>query len=141
VVRSSWAAGRITFLDSTPFANYPYPVSAPHEPRRQARRVIARVEGDALLLADWDIVFALAYVAGVEQRRTGITLVEWSAAHRLPESLRAVIDAGLVRRPVYITRIPPDWPDQYTFTPVLEDPPLFRLTSRSIPSGGPPAGN
>jgi hypothetical protein len=128
VVRSSWNAQRITFLDFiNEFASYPYPVRTPNEPRRQARLVIGRVEDNALLLADWETVFTLAYVAHIEQRRDGITTVEWSAQRRLSASLRSYINTNLAQRPVYINRIPPDWPFDYTFTPVIDDPPLFRV--------------
>jgi hypothetical protein len=131
VVRDSVLTGRITFLDRTEFAAYPYPVRTSEIPHRRAVEVVAQLEDNAIVFTDWGTVFTIYYVAHVEQGRTGIAAHEWFAHNDNPSSDSSVIryiDANLIRRPIYFTFIPERLRPLYTFAPVGEQIGLFRLT-------------
>jgi hypothetical protein len=95
------AAGKATFVSET----YPYPVDDLEEPRRLAEVIAASLPDDAFLMMDWQPLYAVYYVAVVEQGKTGITLAEptpYGTEDRvmppLVEQIRTALEAG---RPVY----------------------------------------
>lgn len=133
-VRGSLAAGRITFLDNTDFARYPYPVEEPEWPLERARVVAAALEDDALLYTDWGTVFTIFYVAHIEQEREGITVHEWfdpSDDAVVLDALTTYLDGQLEQRPVYINHIPPSLEGRYEFTPVAGIDWLYLIRPRT----------
>jgi hypothetical protein len=75
-LQKSWTAQRITFLDNSDYASYPYPVNDPQVPYRDAKQIISQVEDNAIIFTDWSMVYPLYYVAHVEEGRTGISIHE-----------------------------------------------------------------
>jgi len=133
LVRDSALAGRITFLDRTEYATYPYPIRAPEVPHQRAAQIVGQIEDNAIVFTDWGTVFTIYYVAHVEQARTGIAAHEWFAQNDDPASNSSVfryIDANLNQRPIYFTFIPDRLRPLYTFAPVGRDVQLFRITGR-----------
>lgn len=133
VVRDSALAGRITFLDRTAFARYPYPVGDPDAPHRRAAQLVGQIQDNAIIFTDWGTVFTLYYVAQVEQGRTGIAAHEWFAQNDDLATNRSVfryIDTNLNQRPIYFTFIPDRLRPLYTFAPVGRNVQLFRITGR-----------
>jgi hypothetical protein len=133
VVRDSALAGRITFLDRTEFARYPYPVEAPEVPHQRAVQLVGQIEDNAIIFTDWGTVFTIYYVAQVEQGRTSIAAHEWFAQNDDLATNRSVfryIDANLNQRPIYFTFIPDRLRPLYTFASVGQHVQLFRITGR-----------
>jgi hypothetical protein len=138
VVGESALAGRITFLDGTEFARYPYPVEAPEAPHQRAARISGQIEDNAIVFTDWGTVFTIYYVAHVEQGRTGIAAHEWFAQNDDPASNGSVIryiDANLKQRPIYFTFIPDHLRRLYVFAPAGGNGQLFRITGRATAIG------
>ena len=133
-VRDSVAAGHITFLDNTDFAEFPYPVHAPNRPYDRGLQLANEVEDNAIVFTNWGTVFTLYYVAHVEQGRTGIAVHEWFSQNDDPAANISVIryiDANLGKRPIYFTYIPDSLRPIYSFEQVQNDNELFRITQRS----------
>jgi hypothetical protein len=133
VVRDSALAGRITFLDRTEFATYPYPIMAPEVPHQRAAEIVGQIEDNAIVFTDWGTVFTIYYVAHVEHKRTGITAHEWFAQNDDLATNRSVfryIDTNLSQRPIYFTFIPDHLRPLFTFAPVGKNVQLFRITGR-----------
>jgi hypothetical protein len=131
VVRDSAMAGRITFLDQTKFATYPYPIRASEAPHQRAVQLVGQIEDNAIIFTDWGTVFTIYYVAQVEQGRTGIAAHEWFAQNDDPAANRSVvryIDTNLNQRPIYFTFIPDRLRPLYTFVPVGRNVQLYRIT-------------
>jgi hypothetical protein len=128
-VAASLQARRITMLDGSDFAWYPYPVLEPEAPRGRGLQLAALVEDDALVYVDWGTVFVLYYVAHIEQGRTGITVHEWfdpGDDQAVQAQLIATVERSIAERPVYLNHIPPSLADRYGFVSV-GDGLLFRV--------------
>ena len=95
-------AGRATFYTND---DYTYPVKNLNEPRAVAEEYLKRFPDDAVLLMDWRTLYTTAYLANVEQNRTGITFREASpypSPGELPNSLVEEVNGFLsAGRPVY----------------------------------------
>lgn len=125
--------GRATFVTE----DYVFPVNRLNEPRRAAECALQKVaETEALLVLDWRALYAIYYVAHVEQGRTGIVIRE-----AIPHGTRVVTEnlqteiAAYLRNGgvVYVNDDHPPLDRTYTLTPVrgpCTDYGLFRLSPR-----------
>jgi hypothetical protein len=133
-LQKSWAAQRITFLDYTDYASYPYPVDDPQYPYRDAKQILSEVEDNAIIFTDWGMVYPLYYVAHVEQGRTGISIHEtYPAMTPKPFADTAVqyVNDNYGKRPIYFllfenTRLSID----YNFYSIDDSVHLMRLEKR-----------
>jgi hypothetical protein len=82
-----------------------YPVFAPDKAISDARKVIRRVEQNAIVFAPWDKLYSYVYTAQIEDRISGISFHEaWSTEEeRLADSTIAYIELNLDSRPIYFT--------------------------------------
>jgi hypothetical protein len=131
-VLESWQAGRIVFIDDTESADYPYPVAHPEMPYGFARVVVDRLEDDAIVFTDWDMLYAYYYVAHVEQGRTGIAFHETypqDDVDEVADSAVAYIDANLGQRPIYVTDRYSDFLQYYELHRVGSGIPLYRVAA------------
>lgn len=82
-----------------------YPVFAPDKAINDARRILRRVEENAIVFAPWDKLYSYVYTAHIEDGRTSISFHEaWSSEEeRLADSTIAYIDQNLATRPIYFT--------------------------------------
>ena len=126
--------GKSEFVAET----YPYPVGNLQEPRLRAECAVSKVaEDNAYLVLDWRALYAIYYVAHVEQRRTGLIIreVQPHGTQFMTENLRAEIAAQVAAGvPVYVDREDPALRRLYTMTPVsgnCRDYNLFILVPRS----------
>jgi hypothetical protein len=129
----SWRMHRITFLDGTDFAGYPYPVTHPDGPHSQAEAIVAQVEDDAILFTDWGILYPVFYVAQVEGRRPGLLAHEQYPAgskDRLTSTAIDYIRANFGKHPIYFTQVDDDLAQNYKFVEVDPSIPLYRLEKR-----------
>lgn len=129
----SWRMHRITFLDGTDFADYPYPVTHPDWPHSQAEAIVAQVENDAILFTDWGILYPVFYVAQVEDRRPGILAHEQYPAGsdgKLTPTAIDYIQANFGKHPIYFTQVDDDLAQNYNFVEVDPSIPLYRLEKR-----------
>ena len=97
--------GKATFVQE----EYVYPLNDLGEPRRLAEGILSAIEDDAFLLMNWRPLYAVFYIAHVEQDRTAITVVEaapFRTEGRVMPALIAQIEAALNSgRPVYVDSI------------------------------------
>jgi len=129
----SWRLHRITFLDGTDFAGYPYPVTQPDWPHNQAEAIVAQVEDGSILFTGWDILYPVFYLAEVEGRRPGLLAHEQYPAGsdgRLTSTAIDYIQANFGKRPIYFTQIDEDLAQNYNFVAVDSSIPLYRLEKR-----------
>lgn len=104
-----------------------YPVFAPDKAINDARKVINRVEENAIVFAPWDKLYSYVYTAQIEERQMGITFHEaWSSEKQeLADSTIAYIDQNLDTRPIYFTIKMPELTDLYRVEEI--DDTLYRI--------------
>jgi hypothetical protein len=130
-ILESWQAGRIAFIEDAENADYPYPVAHPEMPYGFARAIVDRLEDDAIVFTDWDMLYAYYYVAHVEQDRPGIAFHETYPQDDVDEvaaSAVAYIDANLGQRPIYVTDRYGDLLERYELHRIGSGIPLYRVT-------------
>ena len=104
-----------------------YPVFAPDKAIRDARRIINRVEPNAILFSDWDKLYSYIYTAHIEEGRLDLTFHEaWIGDEQvLSESTIEYIDANIDERPIYFTLDMPGLTDYYQVTQINDT--LYRI--------------
>jgi hypothetical protein len=92
-----------------------YPVFAPDKAINDARKIIARLEEDAIVFAPWDKLYSYIYTAHIENGDTSLVFHEvWSSEEeRLADSAIAYIDQNLDTRPIYFTMNIPELSERY----------------------------
>ena len=104
-----------------------YPVFAPDKAINDARKILARVEENAIVFAPWDKLYSYVYTAHIEDGKTGISFHEaWSTEEeRLADSAVAYIEQNLDLRPIYFTIHLPELIDRYQVEKI--DDTLYRI--------------
>jgi len=104
-----------------------YPVFAPDKAIRDARKVIRRVEEDAIVFTNWDKLYSYIYTAQIEDRETGISFHEaWIGdEQKLSESTLTYIDANIDARPIYFAIDMPGLAERYRVLKI--DHTLYRI--------------
>ena len=104
-----------------------YPVFAPDKAINDARKILARVEENAIVFAPWDKLYSYVYTAHIEDGRTSIAFHEaWSTEEeRLANSAIAYIEQNLDIRPIYFTINMPELTDRYQVEKI--DDTLYRI--------------
>jgi hypothetical protein len=92
-----------------------YPVFAPDKAIHDARKVLNRVEENAIVFANWDKLYSYVYTAHIEDGRNGISFHEaWSTEEvELADSAIAYIEQNLDTRPIYFTIEMPELSELY----------------------------
>jgi len=110
--------------------NHIYPVFAPDKAIRDARKIINRVEENAIVFADWDKLYSYIYTAHIEDGKTGITFHEaWIGdEQKLSESTIEYIEANIESRPIYFTLDMPGLTGLYQVTKIHDT--LYRVTKK-----------
>jgi 4-amino-4-deoxy-L-arabinose transferase-like glycosyltransferase len=120
-------AGAATFVRE----QYAYPLHNLDEPRQVATQRLAYLPEDALLVLDWQALYATYYLAHVEQGRTDRTIMEASphgGEGRLADTLvQELTDALLDRRPIYADRVFTNLRSRFRAQPV-QGTDLYRLS-------------
>jgi hypothetical protein len=82
-----------------------YPIFAPDKAIHDARKIITRVEENAIIFAPWDKLYSYVYTAYIEDGKTGISFHEaWSTEEeKLADSAIAYIEQNMDTRPIYFT--------------------------------------
>lgn len=116
-------SGYTTFIRD----NHIYPVFAPDKAIRDARKIINRVEENAIVFADWDKLYSYIYTAHIEERKTGISFHEaWIGDEQiLSATMIEYIEANLDDRPIYFTIDMPGLADRYQVTLINDT--LYRI--------------
>jgi hypothetical protein len=104
-----------------------YPVFAPDKAIRDARRIINRVEPNAIIFADWDKLYSYIYTAHIEEGRLDLNFHEaWIGDDQmLSETTLEYIDANIDDRPIYFTIDMPGLTDRYHVTQINDT--LYRI--------------
>jgi hypothetical protein len=104
-----------------------YPIFAPDKAISDARRIIMRLEENAIVFAPWDKLYSYVYTAHIEEGKTDISFHEvWSTeVEKLADSAIAYIDQNLDTRPIYFTVFTPELADRYRVEKI--DDTLYRV--------------
>jgi hypothetical protein len=105
-VQDSLQEGVPVFLSSYRLDEMVYPTRTPDAPHQEAKAVVDRVEDNAIVFTNWDLLYTFYYVADVEEGRTGIAFHETfpqDGVTKLAASVNAYIDSNLGKRPIYTT--------------------------------------
>jgi hypothetical protein len=104
-----------------------YPIFAPDKAISDARKVVRRVEENAIVFAPWDKLYSYVYTAHIEDGDTTIAFHEiWSTdVEQLADSAIAYIDQNLAVRPVYFTIYLPELSDRYRVEKISDT--LYRV--------------
>ena len=104
-----------------------YPVFAPDKAINDARKIIARLEENAIVFAPWDKLYSYIYTAHIEDGKTGIAFHEiWSTEEeKLAVSALAYIDQNLDTSPIYFTIAAPELSDRYRVEKINDT--LYRI--------------
>jgi hypothetical protein len=104
-----------------------YPIFAPDKAISDARKIIARLEENAIVFAPWDKLYSYIYTAHIEDGETGIAFHEiWSTEEeRLSTSAIAYIDQNLDIRPIYFTMETPELSERYRVEKINDT--LYRI--------------
>jgi len=104
-----------------------YPIFAPDKAIRDARKVLDRVEPNAIVFADWDKLYSLVYTAQFEAHRADVTFHEafTNEEQIVAESALTYIDAMLDRRSIYFTVFLPQLGEQFQVEQIGDA--LYRL--------------
>lgn len=108
-----------------------YPVFAPEQKARLARRVVNKLEDNAIVFAEWDTLYGYYYVAHIERGLTGIAFHQayiGDGTTKVADSLATYIAENIDQRPIYTTIPLLDLSSLYTFEPVSEG--LMRLRKK-----------
>jgi hypothetical protein len=104
-----------------------YPIFAPDKAINDARKIIARLEENAIVFAPWDKLYSYIYTAHIEDGETNLAFHEiWSTEEeRLSESAIAYIDQSLDTRPIYFTMDTPELSERYRVEKINDT--LYRI--------------
>jgi hypothetical protein len=107
-----------------------YPVFAPDKAIRDARRVVNRVEENAIVFSDWDKLYSYIYTAQIEEQRYGIAFHEaWIGDEQtLSATTIEYINANIESRPIYFTIDMPGLTEFYRVTKINDT--LYRVTKK-----------
>lgn len=92
-----------------------YPVFAPDKAINDARKILARLEDNAIVFAPWDKLYSYVYTAHIEEGNRTIAFHEiWSTEEeKLADSAIAYIEQNLDSRPIYFTMYTPELSERY----------------------------
>ncbi len=95
--------------------NHLYPIFAPDKSIQDARKILNRVDENAIVFADWDKLYSLVYTAQFEAGRADVTFHEAyiTEEQRVAESAFAYIDANIDSRPIYFIVLLPKLSENY----------------------------
>lgn len=104
-----------------------YPVFAPDKAIREAKRVVNRVEDNAIVFTNWDKLYSYIYTAQIEEGKMGIAFHEVldEGDQILPTTMIEYIDANIDTRPIYFAMDMPELSELYRVTKINDV--LFRI--------------
>jgi hypothetical protein len=102
--------------------NHIYPVFAPDKAIRDAKRIINKVEPNAIVFSDWDKLYSYIYTAQIEEGMTTLTFREaWIGDDQtLSQTTLEYIEANIDNRPIYFTVEMPGLEEQFRVTRINE---------------------
>jgi hypothetical protein len=104
-----------------------YPIFSPDKAIQDARKVLARLEPNAVVFTDWDKLYSLIYTAQFEADRTDVTfhMAFITEQQTLADSAIVYIDSIFNQRPIYFTVLPSQLGTHYQLEQVGNG--LYRL--------------
>ncbi len=110
--------------------NHVYPVFAPDKAIREAKRVINRVEDNAIVFTNWDKLYSYIYTAQIEEGKMGIAFHEVldEDDQILPTTMIEYIDANIDTRPIYFAIEIPELDELYQVTKINDT--LYRINRK-----------
>lgn len=110
--------------------NHVYPVFAPDKAIREAKRIVNRVEDNAIVFTNWDKLYSYIYTAQIEEGKMGIAFHEVldEGNQILPTTMIAYIDEHIDTRPIYFAIDVPKLSELYRVTKINDT--LFRINRK-----------
>ncbi len=110
--------------------NHIYPVFAPDKAIREAKRVINRVEDNAIVFTNWDKLYSYVYTAQIEEGKKDVSFHEVldEEDQILPTTMINYIDANIDTRPIYFAIDIPELSELYQVTKINDT--LFRINRK-----------
>ncbi len=110
--------------------NHVYPVFAPDKAIREAKRIVNRVEDNAIVFTNWDKLYSYIYTAQIEEGKMGIAFHEVlnEGNQILPTTMIAYIDENIDTRPIYFAIDVPKLSELYRVTKINDT--LFRINRK-----------
>jgi hypothetical protein len=110
--------------------NHVYPVFAPDKALRDAKRIVNRIEDNAIVFTNWDKLYSYIYTAHIEEGKTGIAFHEVldEDGKILPTTMTEYIEANIDTRPIYFAIDHPELSELYQVTKINET--LFRINRK-----------
>lgn len=71
-VNNAWDDQTVSFLENTPYADFPLPLDAPDSPHDQASLLVDNLEDNAVVFTTWVRLYSYYFVSHVEQGRTNM---------------------------------------------------------------------
>jgi len=107
-----------------------YPIFAPDKAVTDARKLLNRVEPNAIVFTDWDNLYSYIYTAQLVMDRNDISLHEAFIGEqpRLADSAIAYINANINERPIYFTILLDELGEHFTVE-TIEDG-LYRIREK-----------
>ncbi len=124
---AAWQDGYAPFMQEWEI----YPLESPELAQMRAKVVASKLEDNAIVFTDWDMLYAYYYVAHIEQGRTGIVFHETypqEGVEQIADSAVAYIEANLGQRPIYFTGFVAELTHNYRFQRVAQG--LYRLHTK-----------
>ena len=126
-LQSAWTLGYTRDIEKRGLI----PVHAPEQKARLAKRVVNKLEENAIVFAEWDTLYAYYYIAHVERGLTGIAFHQayiGDGTTEVTQSLAAYIAQNIDKRPIYTTIRLRDLENLYIFEEVGDN--LMKLHKR-----------
>jgi hypothetical protein len=107
--------------------NHVYPAFAPDKAIKEAHKMLAKLEENAIVFTPWDKLYSYVYTAHIEEGKTEVSFHEtWiTDEQKLADSTIAYIDQNLNSRPIYFTTYIPELSDRYRVERI--DDTLYRV--------------
>lgn len=110
--------------------NHVYPVFAPDKAIREAKRIVNRVEDNAIVFTNWDKLYSYVYTAQIEEGKMDISFHEVldEEDQILPTTMIEYIDANIDTRPIYFAIDVPGLDELYRVTKINDT--LYRINRK-----------
>ncbi|HQV92916.1 MAG TPA: hypothetical protein PLF41_00495, partial [Anaerolineales bacterium] len=97
---------------------------------REAKRIVNRVEDNAIVFTNWDKLYSYIYTAQIEEGKMGIAFHEVldEGNQILPTTMIAYIDEHIDTRPIYFAIDVPKLSELYRVTKINDT--LFRINRK-----------
>jgi hypothetical protein len=89
---NAWDDRAVSFLENTPYAEFPLPLDAPDSPHEQASILVNNLEDNAVVFTTWVRLYSYYFVSHVEQGRTNMRFHELYPSGNMDGIAQSTVD-------------------------------------------------